>query len=195
MAGLIPADAVAVGMGAVLGAVSRYQAGRWAAEWIATDPKRLSKFAGWHTAGINIGGSFLLGAISASPVIGASTTSGGAIGGNKEPPTTRTGSPTTTTTTTPPPTTTTTSRKNNGLVHHPKLQSLQGVLSLSPRAKLLLGVGFCGSFTTFSTFSVDVVTLLGEGKTARALGYVATNNIGGLVAAAAGMMLVKKIFR
>jgi fluoride ion exporter CrcB/FEX len=191
MAGLIPADAVAVGMGAVLGAVSRYQAGRWAAEWIATDPKRLQKFAGWHTAGINIGGSFLLGAISASPVItssGASTTT--TTSGNQEPPTTRTGSPTTTTA----KATTTTSRKNTGMVH-PKLQSLQGALSLSPRAKLLLGVGFCGSFTTFSTFSVDVVTLLGEGKTARALGYVATNNIGGLVAAAAGMMLVKKIFR
>lgn len=69
MASMIPADAVAVGIGAAFGALSRYHAGRIATEWIATDPNRLGKFAGWHTAGINIGGSFLLGGISASPVV------------------------------------------------------------------------------------------------------------------------------
>jgi fluoride ion exporter CrcB/FEX len=48
------------------------------------------------------------------------------------------------------------------------------------------------SFTTFSTFSVDVVTWLSEGKTARAVSYVATNNVGGFAAAALGMALMKK---
>ena len=66
---LIPSDAVAIGVGAALGALSRYQAGRMAAEFIATDPNKLSKLSGWHTCGINIGGSFLLGGISASPVV------------------------------------------------------------------------------------------------------------------------------
>jgi len=61
--------------------------------------------------------------------------------------------------------------------------------------KLLLGVGFCGSFTTFSTFSVDVVNMIGRGEMLKATTYVMTNNIGGVCAAAAGMMAAKKIFR
>lgn len=56
----------------------------------------------------------------------------------------------------------------------------------------MLGVGFCGSFTTFSTYSVDVVNWLAEGKTHRALSYIATNNVGGILAAGCGMALVKK---
>jgi fluoride ion exporter CrcB/FEX len=50
------------------------------------------------------------------------------------------------------------------------------------------------SFTTFSTFSVDVVGWLSEGKTTKAISYVATNNIGGIVAAGVGMALVKRLF-
>jgi fluoride ion exporter CrcB/FEX len=36
--------------------------------------------------------------------------------------------------------------------------------------------------------------MMNEGKTARAVSYVATNNIGGIVAAGLGMLLVKKFF-
>jgi fluoride ion exporter CrcB/FEX len=168
MAGMIPADAVAIGIGAFFGALSRYQAGRIAAEWIATDPNRLGKFAGWHTAGINMGGSFLLGGITASPVV------------NRPPK--------------PPAPTSMSMQKlvpNSSSNSKRAFAELQG---LSPRTKLMLGVGFCGSYTTFSTYSVDVVTWLSEGKTTRALSYVATNNVGGFVAAAAGMVLVKKFF-
>ena len=49
------------------------------------------------------------------------------------------------------------------------------------------------SFTTFSTFSFDVVTWISEGKTVRALSYVAANNVFSIAAAGAGMMVVKKI--
>lgn len=140
MTGLLPAaavgDAAALGVGAFCGAFCRYQAGRWAAERIAADPKRLSPLTGWHTAGINILGSFALGGISQAPT--------------------------------------------------PR--------TISPRTKLMMGVGFCGSFTTFSTYSVDVVNWINKGQTATALKYIMTNNVGGVVAAACGMVLVKKFF-
>jgi hypothetical protein len=38
-----------------------------ATEFIATDPTRFGKLTGWHTAGINVAGSFVLGGISAVP--------------------------------------------------------------------------------------------------------------------------------
>jgi hypothetical protein len=52
------------------GALSRYQAGKVAAEYVATDPHRFGRLAGWHTAGINVAGSLLLGGISALPTRG-----------------------------------------------------------------------------------------------------------------------------
>jgi fluoride exporter len=64
---------------------------------------------------------------------------------------------------------------------------------LSPRMKLCWGVGFCGSFTTFSTYSVDVVQWIAQGNVVRAAAYVLTNNVGGVVAAALGLVLVKKL--
>lgn len=51
----------------VLGALTRYQVGQMAAKLIASDPKQYGKLTGWHTAGINVAGSFLLGGISATP--------------------------------------------------------------------------------------------------------------------------------
>ena len=65
---------------------------------------------------------------------------------------------------------------------------------LTQRTKLMLGVGFCGSFTTFSTYSVDILTWLQNGQGNRVLLYVLSNNIGGVAAAAAGFSLVRKIF-
>lgn len=65
---------------------------------------------------------------------------------------------------------------------------------LTPRTKLMIGVGFCGSFTTFSTFSVDVANWLAQGQTTKAVSYIMANNVGGIVAATAGLVLVKKLF-
>ena len=66
--------------------------------------------------------------------------------------------------------------------------------ALSPRMKLLVGVGFCGAFTTFSTFSVDVVNMISKGELMRASTYIAVNNVGGVCAAGLGMMMVKRVF-
>ncbi len=43
----------------------------------------------------------------------------------------------------------------------------------SPTAKALLATGFCGAFTTFSTFSVETVTLARSGHALAAATYVA----------------------
>lgn len=156
MSGLVPVDVAALGVGAFFGALSRYQAGKMAADFIATDPKRFGKLTGWHTAGLNVSGSFLLGVIYGMPTVHVDKVN----------------------------------RIHSGVVKKP-WERFQG---LTPRAKLMLGVGFCGSFTTFSTFSFDVVTWLSEGRTARALAYVATNNFCSVAAAGVGMMVVKKVF-
>ena len=56
------------------------------------------------------------------------------------------------------------------------------------RAALLVGTGFCGSFTTFSTYAVDVVKLSGAQLSHAAL-YAAGTNVLSIGAAAAGLHL------
>jgi CrcB protein len=45
-------------------------------------------------------------------------------------------------------------------------------LSLSPQIRLALMAGFCGAFTTFSSFILDTNNLIKEGETLRAFFYV-----------------------
>lgn len=46
MTGLIPSDAVAIGLGAFFGAMARYQVGRFAADYIAKDVEKLGHLQG-----------------------------------------------------------------------------------------------------------------------------------------------------
>lgn len=103
-------DAAYIGVGAVTGAICRYQIGNIVTRKIQEHP-RFSSFMGWHTAGINIMGSFVLGTLAGMPTVDPAS------------------------------------------AHEMK--------GITPRARLMAGVGFCGSFTTFSTFSVDVIGMLG----------------------------------
>lgn len=51
---------------------------------------------------------------------------------------------------------------------------------LGPQLKLALLVGFLGSFTTFSTYVADVVTLVQNDQLARACVWVMAHNAAGL---------------
>ena len=64
---------------------------------------------------------------------------------------------------------------------------LGGVLGLGSAPSWvvgLVGAGFCGTLTTFSTFGADVVRLLEERALGRAVGYLGAHLVLGLAAAA-----------
>ena len=73
---------------------------------------------------------------------------------------------------------------------------LAGVLArtgASEAWRLFLGVGVLGGFTTFSAFSLDVVSLYQRGAIAVALGYVLVSVVGSVVALFAGLSLVRAV--
>jgi len=75
------------------------------------------------------------------------------------------------------------------------LGAIVGLSARSPwwahQGRLLLGVGLCGSFTTFSTFSVENLKLMQNGQHALALAYISLSLVGGLLAAWGGYALFK----
>lgn len=63
-----------------------------------------------------------------------------------------------------------------------------GATRWSPAVVSVLGVGFLGAFTTFSTFAVDAVELESGGRALAAAGYVVASVGLGLAAAVAGQV-------
>lgn len=64
-------------------------------------------------------------------------------------------------------------------------------LSLSPEARLLLAVGFLGSFTTFSSYAVESLALWRQAGAWRSLLNIFGNNLVGLLAAVLGAALAR----
>ena len=61
------------------------------------------------------------------------------------------------------------------------------VLPMSAEMRGLLTVGFCGAFTTFSTYTFETVTLAQQGEWGRALLYALGSLVLGVIAMLAGL--------
>ena len=66
-------------------------------------------------------------------------------------------------------------------------------LPAAPRRQLLVGIGFCGSVTTFSSWMLAAMKRLGDGDWAAALGLIGLTLGLGLGAAAFGFSLGRRI--
>jgi len=76
---------------------------------------------------------------------------------------------------------------------------LEGLLRRGPdtgwrqRVRLLLGPGFMGGFTTYSTFAVETMLLTEQGRYVTGFGYAIVSLIFGVAAAAAGVWVAANV--
>ena len=68
-------------------------------------------------------------------------------------------------------------------------------LPLRPKRQLLIGIGFCGSLTTFSSWMVHCVTFIAQGNWLAALGLIGLTLGLGLGAAALGVFVGRNLVR
>ena len=68
-------------------------------------------------------------------------------------------------------------------------------LPIRPKRQLLIGIGFCGALTTFSSWMVHCVTFIAEGHWLAALGLIGLTLGLGLGAAALGVLVGRSLVR
>lgn len=65
--------------------------------------------------------------------------------------------------------------------------------AIGPHARVLVASGFCGSFTTFSTFSMEAYSLLLAGRYLAGAGYLLGSLLLGVLAVVCGVALARAL--
>jgi CrcB protein len=65
--------------------------------------------------------------------------------------------------------------------------------AISPEMRAFLTIGFCGGYTTFSTFSIETVALIEGGDWRRAALYVTASVLLSLLGTVAGLTLAREV--
>ncbi len=63
------------------------------------------------------------------------------------------------------------------------------------RARLCAGTGFCGAFTTYSAFALEIVLLGRHGHFGTAIGYGLLSVVGGVLTAWLGIVVMERVHR
>jgi len=66
-------------------------------------------------------------------------------------------------------------------------------VDVRPEARAFIAIGFCGGFTTFSTFSYEAVRLLEDGEGSRAALYILASVVLSICAAFIGLVAARQL--